>query len=169
MQGFGQRAGFSLRFRTTSAARRCAKGFRGRVTSRPWLDFVCLRPSRTALWCCASSHQATGVQASRPCRAPIADASGRPGLRAALALLTPAFVVGLACCSLHPCTPFSPSRSARPVVAGGRSAVFEPVTAALRRAGSGLGQSRPITGVGHGRQITRFAGAAALSGVRHCF
>jgi transposase len=32
------------------------------------------------------------------------------------------------------------------VGAGGRSAVFEPVTAALRCAGSGLGQSRPITG-----------------------
>ena len=61
-------------------------------------QFFCrLRHSRTALWCCASSHQATGVQASRPCRAPIADASGRPGLRAALACFAQAFVVGLAC------------------------------------------------------------------------
>src|SRR3990167_2962304 len=118
------------------------------IPASAWI-FVRLRHSRTALWCCASSHQATGVLASRPCRAPIADACGRAGLRAALACFTPAGVVGLACCSLHPCTPFSPSRSARPVGAGGRSAVFEPVTAALRVAASALlvrdvaGQYRP--------------------------
>jgi hypothetical protein len=41
-------------------------------------------------------------------------------------LLTPAVVVGLACCSLHPCTPFSLSRSARPLGACGLAAVFEP-------------------------------------------
>src|SRR3546814_5168048 len=44
-------------------------------------------------------------------------------------------VVGWLAGPLHPCTPFSRSRSTRALHAGVLSAVFEPVTAALRRAG----------------------------------
>lgn len=45
----------------------------------------------------------------------------------------------LACCSLYRTTAFSPSRSARAAHACGLAAIFEPVTAALRRVEAGSG------------------------------
>ena len=94
--------------------------------------------------CCASSRR-WHLDPS----ASIADAFAAMPLRAALANAGGVARWGLDCCSLHPHTPFSRSRSARAAHAGVLPAVFEPVTAALRRAGFGLGQSRPITGVRH--------------------
>ena len=63
--------------------------------------------------------------ASRPFGLPSLTPSRRSALRALLALVV-LWRVGLACCSLHRITPFSPSRSARALHAGVLAAVFEP-------------------------------------------
>jgi len=120
---------------------------------------------RSAYSLCVPAYRRRALRAAprvpfgRGHAASIPDACGHPlapSLRAALALSHACVCGGPACCFLHPCTPFSPSRSARAVGACGHSSVFEPVTAALRRAGSGLGQSRPITGVGHATRSVLF-------------
>ena len=97
-------------------------------------------PAVQHLWGVGASPAMPGRALRAPHQAPsgldlsasIADAFAAVPLRAALANAG-GVVCGLrlACCSLHPCTPFSRSRSARAAHAGVLSAVFEPVTAAL--------------------------------------
>ena len=105
-------------------------------------------PAVQHLWGVGASPAMPGRALRAPHQAPsgldlsasIADAFAASPLRAALADAMQTWSGwGLACGSLHPCTPFSRSRSARAAHAGVQPAVFEPMTAALRRAGSGLG------------------------------
>ncbi|MBS76182.1 MAG: hypothetical protein CMO32_33625 [Variovorax sp.] len=53
------------------------------------------------------------------------------------------------CWHLHRSTAFSPSRAARRCAALAACGRHRPLTAALRRAGHGFGQSRPTTGDHH--------------------
>ena len=87
---------------------------------------------------CRAAHRAAGGVS------PMGLPSLTPPRRWRCTLRLPAPERGGACCSLQRTTSFSLSRSARAWRACVLAAVYQTLTAALRRVPAGLGQSRPV-------------------------